>query len=87
MGKVTRLTARLVQLDLCAPGAGLTSGRGSVAIGTFSSLPGGGAAFLGLLLPMSVSVPAVDVVRVKLWSRPVSGDPRTGPPARRLSSS
>ena len=70
----------MVRLDLSAPGAGLTSGRGSVAIGTFSSLPGGGAAFLGLLLPMSASVPAVDVVRVKLWSRPVSGDPRIGPP-------
>jgi len=87
MGKETRKGVRMVRLDLSAPGAGLTSGRGSEAIGTFSSLPGGGAAFLGLLLPMSASVPAVDVVRVKLWSRPVSGDPRTGPPARRLSSS
>jgi len=82
MGKVTRLTARLVQLDLSAPGAGLTSGRGSVAIGTFSLLRGGGAAFLGLLLPTSVCVPAVDVVRGKLWSRPVSGDPRIGRPPR-----
>jgi len=72
----------MVRLDLSAPGAGLTSGRGSEAIGTFSWLPGGGAAFLGLLLPMSASVPAVDVVRVKLWSRPVSGDPRIGRPLR-----
>ena len=87
MGKETRKGARLERLDLSAPGAGLTSGRGSVAIGTFSLLPGGGAAFLGLLLPMSASVPAVDVVLAKLWSRPVSGDPRIGPPARRLSSS
>jgi len=77
----------MVRLDLSAPGAGLTSGRGSVAIGTFSSLPGGGAAFLGLLLPMSASVPVAAAGRVKLWSRPVSGDPRTARPARRLSSS
>jgi len=77
----------MVRLDLSAPGAGLTSGRGSVAIGTFSWLRGGGAAFLGLLLPMSASVPVVDDVFGKLWSRPVSGDPRIGPPARRLSSS
>jgi hypothetical protein len=82
MGKETRKLARLERLDLSAPGAGLTSGRGSVAIGTFSSLPGGGAAFLGLLLPMSASVPVVVVVRVKLWSRPVSGDPRTARPPR-----
>jgi len=82
MGKVTRLTARLVQLDLSAPGAGLTSGRGSVAIGMFSSLPGGGVVFRGLLLPTSVCVPAADVVLAKLWSRPVSGDPRIGRPLR-----
>jgi hypothetical protein len=87
MGKETRKGARLERLDLSAPGAASTSGRGSEAIGTFSWLPGGGAAFLGLLLPMSASVPAADVVRVKLWSRPVSGDPRIGPPDRRLSSS
>ena len=82
MGKETRKGARLERLDLSAPGAGLTSGRGSVAIGTFSWLPGGGAAFLGLLLPMPASVPAVDVVLAKLWSRPVSGDPRIGRPLR-----
>ena len=82
MGKETRKGVRLERLDLSALGAGLTSGRGSVAIGTFSLLPGGGAAFLGLLLPMSASVPAVDVVRGKLWSRPVSGDPRIGRPPR-----
>ena len=87
MGKETRKGVRMVRLDLSAPGAGLTSGRGSEAIGTFSSLPGGGAAFLGLLLPMSASVPAVDVVRVKLWSRPVSGDPRTEQLPPRLSGS
>ena len=74
MGKETRKGVRMVRLDLSAPGAGLTSGRGSVAIGTFSLLPGGGAAFLGLLLPRSASVPAVDVVHGKLWSRPVSED-------------
>jgi len=72
----------MVRLDLSAPGAASTSGRGSEAIGTFSWLPGGGAAFLGLLLPMSASVPAADVVRAKLWSRPVSGDPRTARPPR-----
>jgi len=72
----------MVRLDLSAPGAGLTSGRGSEAIGTFSSLPGGGAASLGLLLPMSASVPAVGVVLAKLLSRPVSGDPRTARPPR-----
>jgi len=82
MGKETRKWSRLERLDLSAPGAGLTSGRGSEAIGTFSWLPGGGAAFLGLLLPMSASVPAVDVVLAKLWSRPVSGDPRTARPPR-----
>jgi len=82
MGKETRKGVRMVRLDLSAPGAGLTSGRGSEAIGTFSWLPGGGAAFLGLLLPMSASVPAVGVVLAKLWSRPVSGDPRTAWPPR-----
>jgi len=82
MGKVTRLTARLVQLDLSAPGAGLTSGRGSVAIGTFSLLRGGGAAFLGLLLPSSSCVPVAAAGRVKLWRLPVSGDPRIGRPPR-----
>ena len=68
----------MVRLDLCAPGAGLTSGRGSVAIGTFSWLPGGAVAFRGLLLPMSACVPAVDVVPGKLWSRPVSVARLTG---------
>ena len=82
MGKVTRLTARLVQLDLSAPGAGLTSGRGSVAIGTFSLLRGGGAASLGLLLPSSSCVPVAAAGRVKLWRLPVSGDPRIGRPLR-----
>jgi len=87
MGKETRKGVRMVRLDLSAPGAGLTSGRGSVAIGTFSSLPGGGAAFLGLLLPMSASVPAVGVVLAKLLSRPVSGDLRTEQLPPRLSGS
>jgi len=64
----------MVRLDLSAPGAGLTSGRGSVAIGTFSLLRGGGAASLGLLLPSSSCVPVAAAGRVKLWSRPESED-------------
>ena len=72
----------MVRLDLSAPGAGLTYGRGSVAIGTVSLLRGGGAAFLGLLLPSSSCVPVAAAGRVKLWRLPVSGDPRIGRPLR-----
>ena len=57
---------------LSARGAEFPSGQGWEVIGTFSWLPEGGVAFLGLRLPRHASALVADAGPGKRWSRPVS---------------
>lgn len=68
-------------------GAGSRSGRGSVAIGTYFSLPGGGVGFLGLLLPRRYFAPAAVAELEKLWKRQGLADRLTVMPVLRPSVS
>jgi hypothetical protein len=87
MGTGIKSGGRSTRRTSSAVGAGLTSGRGLVVIGTFSSLPGGGVAFLGLLLPRQYCAQAAVVELGKLWSRPVSLARLTSLPVLRASIS
>jgi hypothetical protein len=68
-------------------GVVLPSGRVLVVTGTFCSLPGGGVAFLGLLLPKRRSVRGAAVALEKLLKGRVSVDRLTALRVLRPSSS
>ena len=76
----TNQAGRLIRRISSARVVESISGRGSVAIGTYSWLPGGGAAFLGLLLPRPVCVPDAGAEPERRSRRPVSEDRLTGCP-------